>query len=51
LWDKAMELKRGFKTIEDLYWWYKKRVKEVITKSEMDIKFRRANTKGLDYLI
>jgi hypothetical protein len=51
LWDKAMQLKRGFKTIEDLYWWYKKRVKEVITKSEMDIKFRRANTKGLDYLI
>jgi hypothetical protein len=51
LWDKAMELKRGFKTIEDLYWWYKKRVKEVTTKSEMDIKFRRANTKGLDYLI
>ena len=51
LWDKAMELKRGFKTIEDLYWWYKKRVKEVITKSEMDIKFRRANTKGLNHLI
>jgi hypothetical protein len=51
LWDKAMELKRGFKTIEDLYWWYKKRVKEAITKSEMDIKFRRANTKGLDHLI
>ena len=51
LWNKAMELKRGFKTIEDLYWWYKKRVKEVITKSEMDIKFRRANTKGLNHLI
>jgi hypothetical protein len=51
LWDKAMELKRGFKTIEDLYWWYKKRVKEVITKSEMDIKFKRANTKGLNHLI
>jgi len=51
LWDKAMELKRGFKTIEDLYWWYKKRVKEAITKSEMDIKFRRANTKGLEHLI
>jgi hypothetical protein len=51
LWDKAMELKRGFKTIEDLYWWYKKRVKEVTTKSEMDIQLKRANTKGLDYLI
>jgi hypothetical protein len=51
LWDKAMELKRGFKTIEDLYFWYKKQVKEQTTKSEMDIKFRRANTKGLDYLI
>ena len=51
LWDKAMELKRGFKTIEDLYWWYKKKVKEVTTKSEMDIKFRRANTKGLNHLI
>ena len=50
LWDKAMELKRGFKTIEDLYWWYKRKVKEVITKSEMDIKFKRANTKGLDKL-
>jgi hypothetical protein len=50
LWDKAMELKRGFKTIEDLYWWYKKKVKEVTTKSEMDIKFRRANTKGLERL-
>jgi hypothetical protein len=51
LWDKAMELKKGFKTIEDLYWWYKKKVKEAITKSEMDIKFKRANTKGLDHLI
>ena len=51
LWDKAMELKRGFKTMEDLYWWYKKKVKEVITKSEMDIKFKRANTKGLNHLI
>ena len=51
LWDKAMELKRGFKTIEDLYWWYKKRVKEVTTKSEMDIQLKRANTKGLNHLI
>ena len=50
LWDKAMELKRGFKTIEDLYWWYKKKVKEVTTKSEMDIQYKRANTKGLERL-
>ena len=50
LWEKAMETKRGFKTIEDLYWWYKKKVKEAITKSEMDIKFKRANTKGLERL-
>jgi hypothetical protein len=50
LWDKAMETKRGFKTIEDLYWWYKKKVKEVTTKSEMDIQYKRANTKGLERL-
>lgn len=50
LWEKAMETKRGFKTIEDLYWWYKKKVKEVTTKSEMDIQYKRANTKGLDRL-
>ncbi len=50
LWDKAMETKRGFKTIEDLYWWYKKKVKEVTTKSEMDIQYKRVNTKGLERL-
>jgi hypothetical protein len=50
LWDKAMELKRGFKTMEDLYWWYKKKVKETTTKSEMDIQYKRANTKGLERL-
>ena len=50
LWEKAMETKRGFKTIEDLYWWYKKKVKEVTTKSEMDIQYKRANTKGLERL-
>ena len=50
LWDKAMETKIGFKTIEDLYWWYKKKVKEVTTKSEMDIQYKRANTKGLERL-
>ena len=50
LWDKAMERQRGKGTIEDLYWWYKKQCKENITNSEMDIKFERANTKGLEYL-
>jgi hypothetical protein len=50
LWDKAMNLKRGFKTIEDLYFWYKKQIKEQTTKSEMDIQLKRANTKGLQRL-
>jgi hypothetical protein len=50
LWDKAMERQRGKGTLEDLYWWYKKQVKEAITTSEMDIKFKRTNTKGLEYL-
>lgn len=50
LWDKAMEVKRGIKTIEDLYWWYKKKTKEVITKSELCIQLKRANTKGLEHL-
>jgi hypothetical protein len=51
LWDKAMERQRGKGTLEDLYWWYKKQVKEAITKSEMDIKFNRSNIKGLQYLL
>jgi hypothetical protein len=50
LWDKAMNLKCGFKTIEDLYFWYKKQIKEQTTKSEMDIQLKRANTKGLQRL-
>lgn len=50
LWDKAMEKQRGNGSIEDLYWWYKKQVKHFTTKSEMDIKFERTNTKGLEYL-
>jgi len=50
LWDKGMEKKRGKGTIEDLYWWYKKQVKEVTTYSEIDIQLRRTNTKGLEYL-
>lgn len=50
LWDKAMMKKRGKGTIEDLYWWYKKQVKEVTTYSEIDIQLRRVNTKGLEHL-
>ena len=50
LWEKAMNTKRGFKTIEDLYFWYKKQCKEQTTKSEMDIQLKRANTKGLQRL-
>ena len=50
LWDKAMERRRGKGTLEDLYWWYKKQVKEAITTSEIDIKFKRKNTSGLEYL-
>jgi hypothetical protein len=51
LWDKAMERQRGKGTLEDLYLWYKKQVKEGTTKSEIDIQFRRSNTKGLEYLL
>lgn len=50
LWDKALMKKRGKGTIEDLYWWYKKQVKEVKTYSEIDIQLRRSNTKGLEHL-
>lgn len=50
LWEKAMERQRGKGTTEDLYWWYKKQVKMVITPSEIDIKFQRVNTIGLEYL-
>lgn len=50
LWEKSLERQRGKGTIEDIYFWYKKQVKEVTTKSEIDIKFRRSNTKGLEYL-
>ena len=50
LWEKSLERQRGKGTLEDLYWWYKKQVKESITTSEIDIKFKRTNTKGLEYL-
>ncbi len=51
LWDKAMERQRGKGTLEDLYWWYKKQVKEGTTKSEIDIQLKRVNIKGLEHLI
>jgi hypothetical protein len=50
LWEKAMERQRGKGTLEDLYMWYKKQVKQGTTKSEMDIQLRRTNTLGLEYL-
>ncbi len=50
LWEKSLERQRGKGTLEDLYFWYKKQVKEATTKSEMDIKFKRTNTKGLEHL-
>jgi hypothetical protein len=51
LWDKAMERQRGKGTLEDLYMWYKKQVKQGTTTSEFDIKYQRANTKGLEHLM
>ena len=50
LWEKSLERQRGKGTLEDLYKWYKKQVKQNITKSEMDIVYKRTNTKGLEYL-
>ncbi len=50
LWEKAMERQRGKGTLEDLYMWYKKQVKQGTTKSEIDIQLRKPNTKGLEYL-
>jgi hypothetical protein len=51
LWEKAIERQRGKGTLEDLYWWYKKQVKMGSTPSEMDIQLKRANIKGLQYLL
>ena len=51
LWNKAMERQRGKGTLEELYMWYKKQVKEGTTKSEMDIQLKRSNIKGLEYLL
>jgi len=51
LWNKAMERQRGKGTLEDLYMWYKKQVKEGTTKSEIDIQLKRSNIRGLEYLL
>ena len=50
LWEKSLERQRGKGTLEDLYMWYKKQVKQGTTTSEFDIKYQRPNTKGLEYL-
>jgi hypothetical protein len=50
LWEKSLERQRGKGTLEELYNWYKKQVKQNITKSEMDMIYKRANTKGLEHL-
>jgi hypothetical protein len=50
LWEKSLERQRGKGTIEDIYFWYKKQVKQTTTKSEMDMVYKRTNTKGLDHL-
>lgn len=50
LWEKSLERQRGKGTLENLYYWYKKQVKEATTKSEIDIQFKRANTRGLSHL-
>jgi len=51
LWEKSLERQRGKGTLEDLYYWYKKQVKEATTKSEMDIQLKRSNVRGLEYLL
>jgi len=50
LWEKSLERQRGKGTLEDLYFWYKKQVKQTTTKSEMDIIYKRTNTKELEHL-
>ena len=48
LWEEAMEAKLGGRgTIEDLYWWYKKKVGFGQTPSEIAIKLGRNTTRGL----
>jgi hypothetical protein len=50
LWEKSLERQRGKGTIEDIYNWYKKQAKQTTTKSEMDMVYKRTNTKGLEHL-
>jgi hypothetical protein len=50
IWEESHQKQRGKGTTEDLYWWYKTKMKFHITPSEMDIKLTRSNTKGLEYL-
>ena len=38
LWDKCLQKQRGKGTTEDMYWWYKKQVKQSYTKSELKIR-------------
>ncbi len=38
LWNKCLEKQRGKGTTEDMYWWYKKQVKQSYTKSELKIR-------------
>jgi len=38
LWNKCLEKQRGKGTTEDMYWWYKKQVKQGYTKSELKIR-------------
>jgi len=38
LWEKCLEKQRGKGTTEDMYWWYKKQVKQGYTKSELQIR-------------
>jgi len=48
LWEEAMDAKLGGRgTIEDLYWWYKKKTKMGQTPSEMAIQLGRKTTNGL----
>jgi len=38
LWEKAMERQRESGTTEDIYWWYKKQVRQTYTKSELKMR-------------
>ena len=47
VWDECLDKMSGKGTIEDMYWWYKKKAKMGQTPSEMAIKLGRKTTKGL----